>query len=66
MNRALARTCVEPAHDTIEMEAAEALQPSHVDADLELLEADSALSVINAILLGGLVPEDARAAWWWK
>ena len=62
MNRTLARMRAEPAHDTIEMEAAKALQSSHLDADLEFLEADSALGVIDAVLLCGRVPEDACAA----
>ena len=63
MNRALAGTCADPAHDTIEMEAAETLKPPHLDAYLEFLKADSALCIIDAVLFRGLVAEDARAAW---
>lgn len=62
MDRALAGTVLEPARDAVQMESAEAFQTGHVDADLELLEADGALCVVDAVLLGGFVGEEARAA----
>lgn len=62
MNRALARMGLEPAHDAVEMEAAEALQAAHLITDLELLEADRTLGVVDAVLLAGVVGEEARAA----
>lgn len=62
MHRTLTRPGLEPFPDAAQMKAAEALQTAHVDADLELLEADRALRVVDTVLLGGFVGEDARAA----
>lgn len=52
---------LEPSHDAPPVEAAQALQPRHVDADLELLEADGALGRVDAVLLRSLVGEHARS-----
>ena len=62
MNRTLARVTLEPAHDAVVVEAAEALQAAHIDGDFELLEADGALGRVDTVLLRGLVREDAGAA----
>lgn len=51
-----------PGADAHPMEAAEALEAGHGDADLELLEADGALGRVDAVLLGGRVREHAGAA----
>jgi hypothetical protein len=52
----------EPIHDAPAMKPAETLEPRHLRADLELLEADGALGVVDAVLFGGAVDEHACAA----
>lgn len=61
MNRTPAGVVDEPRLDAGAVEAAQALEPGHGDAGLELLEADGALGVVDAVLLGGRVGEDAGA-----
>jgi len=62
MHRTATRMVYEPGRDAGAMEATEALEAGHGDADLELLEADGALGRVDAVLLGGEVGEHAGAA----
>lgn len=61
VNGALAGPALEPTHDAGTVEATEALQTSHLSANHELLEADSALRAIDTVFLCGSVWEDASA-----
>lgn len=61
MDRASPGMIHEPRLDTCAMEATQALEPRHGHADLELFETDGALGVVDAVLLGGCVREDAGA-----
>lgn len=50
-----------PGGDAALVEPTQALQPSHADADGELLETDGALGIIDAILLRGNILVHARS-----
>ncbi len=45
------------------MEAAETLEPAHIDANFILLHAYRTFGVIDAVLFGSLVGEDSCAAY---
>lgn len=60
MYGAPARIFRKPPRDALSVEPAQALQPRHGDANLELLQTNCALRTINTVLLGCEIREHTR------
>jgi hypothetical protein len=58
VHRASTRHLLVPTPDADQVETAQTLQAGHILSNLILLEADAALSVVDGVLLRGLVRQD--------
>ena len=63
MHRAPSRLPLPPTPDTLLVEPAQTLQPSHMHLYFKLLEADRTLRVVYAVLLRRLIWEHPRPPW---
>lgn len=63
MNRTPSRVVDKPRRDAGPVKPAQTLQPRHLHIDSKLLQADRALRIVHAVLLGGRVRVHARPPW---